>query len=56
LAIWVVAVRKPFAAEDRQVASLSDSEYQRLSPEIDEQLRRVNEKLLRLWKLEARPN
>lgn len=56
LAIWVVAVRKPFPAEDRQIASLSESEYQQLSPEIDKQLRLVNEKLLRLWKLEARPN
>ncbi|MFI5094556.1 MAG: hypothetical protein ACHQIK_14040 [Candidatus Acidiferrales bacterium] len=56
LAIWVVAVWKPFPAEDRQTASLSDSEYQRLSPEIDEQLRQLNEKLLRLWKLEARPH
>lgn len=56
LAIWVQAVMKPLPDEDRQIASLSDSEYQRLSPEIDEQLRLVNEKLLRLWKLEERPN
>ncbi|MGC1415493.1 MAG: hypothetical protein WA817_09440 [Candidatus Acidiferrum sp.] len=54
LVIWVVAVRKPFPAEDRQIASLSDSEYQRLSPQINEQLRLLNKKLLRLWKLEAR--
>jgi hypothetical protein len=32
-----------------------DSDYQRLSPEINERLRGLNEKLLRLWKLEARP-
>jgi hypothetical protein len=30
-----------------------DDDYQRLSPEINEDLRRLNEKLLRLWKLEA---
>ncbi|MHB8502870.1 MAG: hypothetical protein ACYDCG_06170 [Candidatus Acidiferrales bacterium] len=54
LFIWMVALRKPFPAEDRQIASLSDSEYQRLSPEINEHLRVLNEKLLRLWKMEAR--
>ncbi len=54
LVIWVVAVRKPFPAEDRQIAPLSDSEYQRLSPEINEHLRQLNEKLVRLWRLEAR--
>lgn len=54
LVIWVVAVSKPFPADDRQVASLLGSEYQRLSPEINEHLRLLNEKLMRLWKLEAR--
>jgi len=54
LGIWVVALRKPFPADERQMASLLDSDYQRLSPEINEQLRLLNEKLLRLWKLEAR--
>jgi len=49
LVIWMVAVRKPFPAEDRQIASVSDSEYQRLSPEINERLRQLNERLLRLW-------
>lgn len=55
LIIWAVALRKPFPAEDRQFASLPDSSYQRLSPEINEQLRLINEKLLRLWKIEAHP-
>lgn len=55
LVIWVVALRKPFPVDDRQIASLTDSEYRRLSPEINERLRELNEKLLRLWKLEARP-
>ncbi|MGB2624228.1 MAG: hypothetical protein WA857_02120 [Candidatus Acidiferrum sp.] len=54
LTAWAIAVRKPFPAEDRQISSLSDSTYQRLSPEINDQLRLLNEKLLRIWKLEAR--
>ncbi len=54
LVTWAIAARKPFPAENRQISSLSDSTYQRLSPEINEQLRLLNEKLLRIWKLEAR--
>jgi hypothetical protein len=51
---WAIAARKPFPAENRQITSLSDSTYQRLSPEINDQLRLLNEKLLRIWKQEAR--
>ena len=54
LTIWIVALRKPFPVDDRQIASPSDSAYRTLSPEINERLREINEKLLRLWKLEAR--
>ncbi len=54
LTIWIVALWKPFPVDDRQIASPSDSAYRRLSPEINERLREINEKLLRLWKLEAR--
>jgi hypothetical protein len=54
LFVWAAALRKPLPAEDRRPASSSDADYQRLSPEINEDLRRLNEKLLRLWKLEAR--
>ena len=47
--------RKPFPVEDRQVASSSDAVYQRFSPEINEQTCACsNERLLRLWKMEAR--
>jgi len=53
--IWTVALRKPLPVEKAQAASLTDSTYQQLSPEINEQLRQLNEKLLQLWKLEARP-
>jgi hypothetical protein len=56
LFIWAAALRKPFPVEDRQTTPLSDSTYQRLSPEINERLRELNEKLLRIFKLEARPN
>jgi hypothetical protein len=55
LFIWVAALWKPLPIEARQAAPPSDSIYQRLSPEINERLRELNEKLLRLWKLEARP-
>jgi hypothetical protein len=52
--IWAAALWKPVPVEDRQASSSSDSDYERLSPEINEDLRRLNEKLLRLWKMEAR--
>lgn len=52
--VWVAALRKPLPVVDRKPSSLLDSDYQRLSPEINQQLRLVNEKLLRLWKTEAR--
>jgi hypothetical protein len=55
LFIWVAALWKPLPIEARQAAPPSDSIYQRVSPEINERLRELNEKLLRLWKLEARP-
>ena len=53
LVVWATALRKPLPVEDRQAASPSDDDYLRLSPQINEDLRRLNEKLLRLWKLEA---
>jgi hypothetical protein len=54
LVVWAVALRKALPVDDRKPASSSDADYQRLSPEINEDLRRLNEKLLRLWKLEER--
>lgn len=53
--IWAAALWKALPVEDRRAAPPSDSDYQRLSPQINEDLRRLNEKLSRLWKLEARP-
>ncbi|MGC2889158.1 MAG: hypothetical protein WB627_08830 [Candidatus Acidiferrum sp.] len=55
-AVWAAALWKPLPVEDRQVASSSDAVYQRFSPEINEDLRRLNERLLRLLKMEARPH
>jgi hypothetical protein len=55
LSIWVAALWKPLPIEVRKAGPPSDSIYQRLSPEINERLRELNEKLLRIWKLEAHP-
>ncbi|HEY2546882.1 MAG TPA: hypothetical protein VGI46_12515 [Candidatus Acidoferrum sp.] len=55
LFVWVAALWKPIPADTRQAPPPSDSIYQRLSPEINDRLRKLNEKLLRLWKMEARP-
>ena len=54
--IWMAALWKPLPVEVPRLALSSDSEYQQLSPQINEQFRLLNEKLLRLWKWEARPN
>jgi|SRR5580658_54684 hypothetical protein len=53
--IWVAALWKPLPIEVRKAPPPSNSVYQRLSPEINERLRELNEKLLRIWKLEAHP-
>lgn len=54
LGIWIVALWKPLPAEERQIAPPTDSAYAQLSPEINAHLSQLNEKLMRLWKLEAR--
>jgi hypothetical protein len=53
--LWAVALRKPLPADKRMPPPPPDSVYARLSPEINQRLRELNEKLLRLWKMEARP-
>ncbi len=55
LFVWVAALWRPLPADSRQETPPSNSNYLRLSPEINERLRELNEKLLRLWKMEARP-
>jgi hypothetical protein len=56
LLLWAVALWKPLPAENPRLAASSDDAYQRLSPEINDRLRLLNEKLQRLWKLEAGSN
>jgi hypothetical protein len=56
LVLWAVALKKPLPSESPRLVLASDAAYQRLSPEINQQLRLLNEKLMRLWKLEVRPN
>lgn len=53
--VWMAALRKPLPVEDREAAPPSNSDYLSLSPQINEHLGLINEKLLRLWKLEAHP-
>jgi hypothetical protein len=52
--IWIVALRKSLATDTRPPAFSSDEIYQQLSPELDRRLQLINEKLTRIWKLEAR--
>jgi hypothetical protein len=54
IGIDIVALYKPLPCDKRQIPPPSDSSYQQLSPEINDRLRELNEKLLRLWKLETR--
>jgi len=54
-AVWLTALWRPLPADDRRHALPSDEIYQRVSPVIDERLRLLNEKLMRLWKKEVRP-
>ncbi len=56
LLLWAVALWKPLPAENPRLSLPSNDAYQRLSPEINDRLRLLNEKLQRLWKREARSN
>jgi hypothetical protein len=51
---WIAAVRRPLPVDERRRALPSDDIYQHWGPQIDERLRVLNEKLMRIWKLEAR--
>ena len=46
--VWLAALRKPLPVEDRQPRLLSDSEYKQLISQTDDDLRILNERLLRL--------
>jgi len=52
--VWTAALRRPLPVDDRLRALASDDIYQQVSPIIDSRLRLLNEKLLRIWKTEAR--
>lgn len=52
--ICVAALYKPIPEDTRRRAAPSDDVYRQLSPQINEHLRLLNEKLMRLWKAEAR--
>jgi hypothetical protein len=54
--VWAAALRKPLPVEVPRQNADSASLYFGVSPVINEQLRLLNEKLMRLWKLEARPH
>lgn len=54
--VWLAALYKRLPEDSRRSAGPSDEGYQQLSPQINEQLQLLNEKLMRLWKLEARPH
>lgn len=53
LGIWIVALWRAIPADDRRVAPPTDSDYSQHSLEINEELRLLNEKLMRLWRMEA---
>jgi len=55
VATWLAALHEPLPVDDRPRAWLSDEIYRQMSPIIDERLRQLNEKLMRVWKTEARP-
>jgi hypothetical protein len=55
--IWIAALGRPVLADERPPSPSQrppDPGYQMLSPEVNEQLRLLNERLMRLWKMEAR--
>jgi hypothetical protein len=54
--VWAAALWKALPVDLPRHNIDSDSLYLSVSPIINQQLRRLNEKLMRLWKLEARPH
>jgi hypothetical protein len=50
--VWAVALRQPIRAPEKPTL-LPPSTYDRMSPEVNAGLRRLNEVLSRLWRLEA---
>ena len=54
--VWAAALRKPLPVETPRQNVDSPSLYLGVSPVINDQLRLLNERLMRLWKLEERPH
>ncbi|MDP9340437.1 MAG: hypothetical protein M3P45_16395 [Acidobacteriota bacterium] len=54
LAIWAGALAHPLPAIEPQRAVLASSVYQRVSPEINSQLRAINGRLMSFFKIEER--
>ena len=52
MGLWAVALARPLPVPAKEQAMLPDSVYQRLAPEINYQLRAINEQLMRFWKIE----
>jgi hypothetical protein len=52
--MWLVALRKPLPVEEPRARLALGLAYKNLSPEINEHLRLLDERLMRLWKMEAR--
>jgi hypothetical protein len=50
--VWAVALRQPIRAGEKPTL-LPPSTYDRISPEVNAGLRRLNEVLSKLWRLEA---
>ena len=53
--VWATGLWHALPSQEAPLPSPGDSNYQQLSPVINEQLRELNDRLARLWKLEARP-
>lgn len=51
--LCLIALAKPLPEDAREPAWASDDLYQRLTPEINEQLQLLNGRLARIWKAEA---
>lgn len=53
--VWAIVLWRALPEGSAPSSPDGDSTYQRLGPVIDEELRQLNDRLARLWKLEARP-
>ena len=52
LIVWVAALARPLPALTEQQAVLPSAAYMRITPEINYQLRAINEQLMNFWKIE----